>query len=54
VALVDWQASEFAIKTQAELLGLNRTSLYYQPVPPTAEEVAVKHRVDELYTESPF
>lgn len=54
MALVDWQASEFAIKTQAELLGLNRTSLYYQPVPPTAEEVAVKHRIDELYTESPF
>jgi putative transposase len=54
VALVEWQASEFAIKTQAELLGLNRTSLYYQPVPPTAEEVAVKHRIDELYTESPF
>lgn len=52
--MVDWQASEFAIKTQAELLGLNRTSLYYQPVEPTAEEVAVKHRIDELYTESPF
>lgn len=54
VALVEWQASEFAIKTQAELLGLNRTGLYYQPVLPSAEEVAVKHRIDELYTESPF
>lgn len=54
VALVEWQACEFAIKTQAELLGLNRTSLYYQPIPPTAEEVAVKQRIDELYTESPF
>jgi putative transposase len=54
VALVEWQASEFAIKTQAELLGLNRTGLYYEPAPPTAEEVAVKHRIDELYTESPF
>jgi putative transposase len=54
VGLVEWQESEFAIKTQAELLGLNRTGLYYQPVPPTAEEIAIKHRIDELYTESPF
>lgn len=52
--MIDWYASEFAIKTQAELLGLNRTGLYYQPVPPSPEEVALKHRIDELYTESPF
>jgi putative transposase len=54
VALVDWQESEFTIQTQAELFGLNRTGLYYQPVPPSVEEVALKHRIDELYTESPF
>ena len=36
------------------MLGLNRTGLYYQPVKPSAEEVALKHRIDELYTESPF
>jgi putative transposase len=53
-ALVEWDSSEFAIKTQAELLGLNRTGLYYRAVPPSAEEVALKHRIDELYTESPF
>lgn len=54
MALVEWHESEFAIKTQAELLGLNRTSLYYEPVPPSAEEVVLKHRIDELYTQSPF
>ncbi len=54
VALVEWRESDFAIKTQAELLGLNRTGLYYQPVAPSAEEVALKHRIDELYTASPF
>ncbi len=54
MALVDWNESEFSIKTQAELLGLNRTGLYYQPVQPSSEEIAVKHRIDELYTESPF
>lgn len=51
---MEWHESEFAIKTQAELLGLNRTGLYHQAVSPSAEEVALKHRIDELYTESPF
>jgi len=36
------------------LLSLNRTSLYYQPVPPSEKEVAVKHRIDEIYTRYPF
>lgn len=40
--------------TQAALLGLNRTSLYSQPRPPSAQEVALKHRIDELYTAHPF
>jgi putative transposase len=38
------------VSTQAELLRLNRSGLYYQPVPPSAEEVACKHRIDEIYT----
>ena len=43
-----------ALTTQADLLSLNRTSLYYQPVPPSADEVALKHRIDEIYTRYPF
>src|SRR5512143_2924658 len=39
---------------QADLLGLSRASLYYQPLPPSAEEIAIKHRIDELYTAHPF
>lgn len=39
---------------QAELLSLNRSSLYYQPQPPSATEVGIKHRIDELYTRWPF
>jgi putative transposase len=38
------------VSTQAELLTLNRSGLYYQPVPPSPEEVACKHRIDEIYT----
>jgi putative transposase len=54
VTLVDWQREELPLSTQAELLSLNRSSLYYQPVPPSVEEIALKHRIDELYTECPY
>jgi putative transposase len=43
-----------AVSTQAELLSLNRSGLYYQPVAPSAEEVMLKHRIDELYTQWPL
>jgi putative transposase len=39
---------------QADLLGISRSSLYYQPRPPSAEEVALKHRIDAIYTQYPF
>jgi len=42
------------LKTQAELLSLSRSSLYYVPVGPSAREIAIKHRIDELYTAHPF
>ena len=42
------------LSVQAELLSLSRSSLYYQPVIPSAEEVALKHRIDAIYTDYPF
>lgn len=42
------------VSTQAQLLSLNRTSLYYEPRPPSAEEVRLKHHIDELYTAHPY
>ena len=52
--LLDWQNGEMPIATQAELLSLNRTSLYYAPVTVSAEELALKNQIDELYTAHPF
>jgi putative transposase len=52
--MVEQQADALALSTQAELLGISRSSLYYQPTPPAPEEVALKHRIDELYTAHPF
>ena len=28
--------------------------MYYRPAPPSAEEIAIKHKIDEIYTEHPF
>ena len=36
------------------MLSISRRSLYYRAVPPPPEEVAIKHRIDELYTAHPF
>lgn len=43
-----------SLTAQAKLLGLSRSSLYYQAVAPRAEEIALKHQIDELYTARPF
>ena len=51
---MELQPESLPISLQATLLGLNRTSLYYRPVGPDPQEVAIKHRIDEIYTASPF
>jgi putative transposase len=45
---------ELSLGVQAALLGLSRSSLYYQPRSPSPQEVALKHRIDELYTAHPY
>lgn len=46
--------ADWPLTTQAQLLSLNCSSLYYRPVLPSAEELALKRRIDELYTAHPF
>jgi putative transposase len=53
-ALVEWDGREISLTSQARLLGLNRSGLYYQPRPPALAEVQLKHRIDEIYTAIPF
>ena len=52
--MVERDESELPLSLQAELLGVSRASLYYQAKLPTAQEVSIKHRIDEIYTEYPF
>lgn len=39
---------------QCELLGLNRSTLYYRERPPGGEDLELMRRLDEQYTETPF
>ena len=51
--LVDMEGAELPVATQAMLLGLNRTSLYYKPVPPSEEDLNIKLHIDKIYTAHP-
>ena len=54
LALLERAPAALSLRRQTSLLGLSRASVYYAPVPPSAEEVAIKRRIDELYTAHPF
>lgn len=52
--LVERANGELPLVVQAHLLSVSRSSLYYRRVPPSAEEIALKHRIDAIFTECPF
>jgi len=45
---------ELSLKVQAELLGISYSSLFYKRVLPCARELAIKRRIDEIYTAHPY
>jgi putative transposase len=51
---VDWDHASLSVSEQCALLGLPRSSLYYQAVPVPAEELALMRRIDEQYLRRPF
>lgn len=53
MALIDWDRKELSIKDQAQLLSLNRSSLYYRKKGVSEFELAVKRAIDEIYTDNP-
>jgi len=54
LALVERADPDLPLTVQATLLSLNRAALYYRPAAPPVEEIALKHRIDEIYTRYPF
>ena len=43
-----------SVRRQCELLGLSRSSLYYEPAGETAENLRLMRMIDEQYTARPF
>jgi putative transposase len=54
LALVDHDDPALPIVAQCRLLKVARSTLYYQPVPVSADDLAVMRRMDELYLAHPF
>ncbi|MDR1641577.1 MAG: IS3 family transposase [Clostridiales bacterium] len=52
-SMVDMEARELSITAQTELLGINRTSLYYKPVPPSEKELLIKSLIEKIHAEHP-
>ena len=43
-----------SVRRQCELLGLNRSTLYYEPATETPENLGLMRLIDEEYTRHPF
>lgn len=52
--LVDKDSVEISLRRQCELLGLNRSNLYYRSVANTETRELLLRKVDEIYTRHPF
>jgi putative transposase len=53
-ALVEASHPRLSVRRQCELLGLCRSSFYYEPAQETPENLALMRRIDEHYTRCPF
>lgn len=53
-SLVDWDHDAISLRRQCDLLGLNRTSLYYRPLSESQDNLRLMRWIDEQYTRTPF
>jgi putative transposase len=52
--LVDWGHADISLRRQCELLGVNRSGLYYEPLGESEENLTLMRLLDEQYTRTPF
>jgi len=52
--LIESGNSQISLRRQCELLGVNRSSLYYRAAGQSAEDLYLKRLLDEQYTRTPF
>ena len=51
---MDRSHAEISVRRQCELLGVNRSGLYYEPLGESRENLALMRLLDEQYTRTPF
>jgi putative transposase len=52
--LIELDHAELSLRRQCELLGLNRSTWYYQPAGESAENLQLMRLIDEQYLRTPF
>ena len=52
--MVSAKEKSLSLRNQCELMGLNRSSLYYKSVPISAEDQGMMNCMDEIFTMYPF
>ena len=52
--LIDLGHPHLSVRRQCELLGLNRSTLYYQPATETEENLELMRLIDRQYTDRPY
>ena len=53
-ALIDAESADLSIRRQCELLGLSRSTLYYEAVAETEANLCLMRLIDEQYMATPF
>jgi putative transposase len=51
---IEWQQPALSITRQCELVGVPRSTVYYEPVAVSAAELELMRRLDAQYTQTPF
>lgn len=54
IKLIEPAKENISIVRQCQLLGVNRSSYYYEPVPVDPEDISLMRRIDEIYTQFPY
>lgn len=54
LGMIDRERPELSLVRQCSLLGVSRSSLYYQPVPASAEDLELMALLDRQYLRTPF
>jgi putative transposase len=52
--MIDKEHQQLSVRRQCQLLGLNRSTLYYKEVGPDVETLALMRQTDEIFMQYPF